>query len=493
MTDRSRPKHELNPRGGRTSPRARQGRAAAVVAALAAAAGLAACGGTNHSASSGTSHGASPGSSHGTSPAAAAASNGPSQAQIDKVTGPDRPFAPAGDRVLPKRQVVLKSALGVDLSHSSVTLPLHQGEFHGKTVWFVMTEASDMGVARDLGLNFSPKLSNMSIGCPRCVQNVNLSSSPKNKFGDGVIHFQGVPNFAPTRNLKPGPAADPTAAFPPANAAPGAVADAHYSPFIRINGSSTVYNAPIIAVGKGGFDLAHHTNTSDRVLSLHLPTPAAQTPSGQSKPGSVELLLVQGFEAGQKIFYLSTEASDPAAATLERATFVPALQHSPFQGGDDSVGSARERIFIFTNGQTGANNPQAQGLSHLILDGHNNQDASLSNKPLINALANGNGDLLNVLGDFPSLTDPRHADAYSPLWDAQLGAWTKKAVQDKLNVRQTDENQILNLAATKPDLLTGPLGSPYGAGGFVINCPTIAFTQAEPLIDKAAPLPNSQS
>ena len=471
------------------SPRAR-GRAAAVVAALAAAAGLAACGGSSGGAAASGATGQAPRSA---SAAPATVGNGASQAQIDKVTGPDRPFAPAGDRVLPKSQVVLKSALGVDLSHSSVTLPLHQGEFHGHTVWFVMTEASDMGVARDLGLNFSPKLSNMSIGCPRCVQNVNLSSSPKNKFGDGVIHFQGVPNFAPTRNLKPGPAADPTAGFPPANAAPGAVADAHYSPFIRINGSSTVYNAPIIAVGNGGFDLAHHTNTSDRVLSLHLPTPAAQTPSGQSKPGSVELLLVQGFEAGQKIFYLSTEASDSVAATLERAAFVPALQHAPFVGGDDSVGSARERIFIFTNGQTGANNPQAQGLSHLILDGHNNQDASLSNKPLIDALANGNGDSLNVLGDFPSLTDPRHADAYSPLWDAQLGTWTKKAVQDKLNVRQTDENQILNLAATKPDLLTGPLGSPYGAGGFVINCPTIAFTQAEPLIDKAAPLPNSQS
>jgi len=471
------------------SPRAR-GRAAAVVAALAAAAGLAACGGSSGGAAASGATGQAPRSA---SAAPATVGNGASQAQIDKVTGPDRPFAPAGDRVLPKSQVVLKSALGVDLSHSSVTLPLHQGEFHGHTVWFVMTEASDMGVARDLGLNFSPKLSNMSIGCPRCVQNVNLGSSPKNKFGDGVIHFQGVPNFAPTRNLKPGPAADPTAGFPPANAAPGAVADAHYSPFIRINGSSTVYNAPIIAVGNGGFDLAHHTNTSDRVLSLHLPTPAAQTPSGQSKPGSVELLLVQGFEAGQKIFYLSTEASDPVAATLERAAFVPALQHAPFVGGDDSVGSARERIFIFTNGQTGANNPQAQGLSHLILDGHNNQDASLSNKPLIDALANGNGDSLNVLGDFPSLTDPRHADAYSPLWDAQLGTWTKKAVQDKLNVRQTDENQILNLAATKPDLLTGPLGSPYGAGGFVINCPTIAFTQAEPLIDKAAPLPNSQS
>jgi len=31
------------------------------------------------------------------------------------------------------------------------------------------------------------------------------------------------------------------------------------------------------------------------------------------------------------------------------------------------------------------------------------------------------GDILNVFGDFPTLLSPRHADAYSPLWDAQLG------------------------------------------------------------------------
>jgi hypothetical protein len=58
---------------------------------------------------------------------------------------------------------------------------------------------------------------------------------------------------------------------------------------------------------------------------------------------------------------------------------------------------------------------------------------------MIDALRNG-GDLLNVFGDFPTLADPRHADAYSPLWDAQLGLWTSKAVSAGLNTRQIDEN-----------------------------------------------------
>jgi len=33
-------------------------------------------------------------------------------------------------------------------------------------------------------------------------------------------------------------------------------------------------------------------------------------------------------------------------------------------------------------------------------------------------------------------TDPRHAVAYSPLWDTQLGLWIPKVVKEGLNTRQ---------------------------------------------------------
>jgi hypothetical protein len=85
---------------------------------------------------------------------------------------------------------------------------------------------------------------------------------------------------------------------------------------------------------------------------------------------------------------------------------VPLLQGSAFLGGDDFLGAARERIFIFANGQSGASNPEAQGLSHLIADGRNAEDASLKNTELLKALRENDGDALNVLGDFPSLADP---------------------------------------------------------------------------------------
>src|ERR1700741_2475133 len=172
------------------------------------------------------------------------------------------------------------------------------------------------------------------------------------------------------------------------------------------------------------------------------------------------------------------------------------MNNASFNGGDDFLGSARERLFGFINGQSGADSPQDQGFQNLILNGHGSEDASLGNTALINALRNG-GDLLNVFGDFPTLKDPRHADAYSPLWDAQLGLWTQKAIKEGLNKRQIDENQVLNLAATRPDLLTGVNPAtgepaPYGSVGVDINCAVIGFTEKAPTANLAEPAPNSQ-
>ena len=89
-----------------------------------------------------------------------------------------------------------------------------------------------------------------------------------NRFGPAVIHFQGVPDFSPTRTAVPGPTGFPLKSF-----SPGAVAGPGYSPFIKIAGSDVVYNAPIVATGDGPFDVTHHTNTGDRVLNVHIAGP----------------------------------------------------------------------------------------------------------------------------------------------------------------------------------------------------------------------------
>jgi hypothetical protein len=406
----------------------------------------------------------------------------------------DRPGAADGlgqlTGLLPRANLTLESALQVDLNAETVRLPLYPGKAGGQDVWFVLLDASDVGAAHDLGVNYAPKLANIAIGDPAAVQTVTLESPTpaQNHFGPAVVDFQGAPDFSPTRVAIPGPNGFPLASF-----APGAVAGPGYSPFIRIDGSTTVYNAPIVATGDGPFDVVHHTNTGDRVLGIHIAPPS---PPGQFLESWVDMLLVKGFDAGQPILYLSTDAGQPLTAVLERSTYVPALNNAAFNGGDDFLGSARERLFGFINGQTGADNPQAQGFRNLIVDGHGGEDASAANTALINALRNG-GDLLNVFGDFPTLIDPRHADAYSPLWDAQLGLWTQKAVNEGLNTRQIDENQVFNLAATRPDLLTGfdpatGQAAPYGAAGVDINCAVIGFTNKPPTANLAPPAPLSQ-
>jgi hypothetical protein len=399
--------------------------------------------------------------------------------------------------LLPRNKLTLESAIQVNLSNETVRLPLYPGDApvpgrpdQTERVWYVLLDASDAGLAKDLGVNYAPKLENIAIGDPAAVQTVTLDSPTptQNRFGPARVHFQGAPDFSPTRTAVPGPNGFPLKSF-----SPGAVAGPGYSPFIRIAGSNVVYNAPIVATGDGPFDVVHHTNTGDRVLNVHIAPPA---PQGQYFDSYADMLFVKGFDAGQPILYISTDAGQPLTAVLERSTYVPALDQAPYNGGDDFLGSARERLFGFINGQTGANNRQAQGFQHLVLDGHASEDASLGNTALINALRHG-GDLLNVFGDFPTLADPRHADAYSPLWDAQLGLWTQKAVNAGLNTRQIDENQVFNLAATRPDLLTGVdpatgQPAPYGAVGVDINCAVIGYTDEAPTANLAAPVPNSQ-
>ncbi len=392
--------------------------------------------------------------------------------------------------LLPRDHLTVESALQVDLTKESVRLPLYKGDAQGQTVWFVLLDASDPGLAHDLGINYAPKLANIGIGCPDCVQTVTLDAPTpdQNRFGQATVHFQGAPDFTPTRVGEPGPDGFPLAQFQP-----GAVAGTGYSPFIQIAGSTAVYSAPIVATGDGPFDVDHHSNTGDRVLGIHIAPPSAP---GQFAESWVDMLFVKGFDAGRPIVYISTDAGQPLTAVLERATYVPALDTAAYNGGDDFLGSSRERLFGFVNGQAGAGNKQAQGFVHLTRDGHVAEDASASNTSLIDALRDG-GDLLNVFGDFPTQDDERHAQAYSPLWDAQLGLWTSKAVEQGLNTRQIDEVEVFNLAATRPDLLTGVdpatgQPAPFGSVGVDINCAVIGFLTKAPNANLAAPAPNSQ-
>jgi hypothetical protein len=114
--------------------------------------------------------------------------------------------------ILPASHLTLQSALEVNLSQEYVRLPLYPGIAyagtpHQEKVWYILEDASTPGAADDLGVNYAPKLANIGISCPACVQTVHLVNLPpsQNHFGPAPISFAGAPDFSPTRIAVPGP------------------------------------------------------------------------------------------------------------------------------------------------------------------------------------------------------------------------------------------------------------------------------------------------
>jgi hypothetical protein len=375
--------------------------------------------------------------------------------------------APVGI-TLEKSKQTISSALRVDLTRDFATLPLHKGRANGKTVWYVITDVSNARMARRLGVNFSPKLANVGRDCPACLQEVK-SRDPL--LGKAPVEFQGVPDFSPKRTLVPGPTN-----FPPQSFTWGAIAGANYSPYVAVEGSPVVFNAPIVATGDGPFDVTTHTNTHDRTLGI------------DTEKMTTDHLFVRGFANGKSILYLSFESSDAFTATIERSTFVPALTDLQFQNGGGRPDSARASIFTFVNGKTGLEDSppprgasqgpgRSQGLMHALSLDIVGRDAAVANPGVLEALRRG-ADVSNIFDVFP--TNVREADRreYSPAWDLQVGVFSDRAVARGLNGLRTDANVVRREAAR--GLVTAPGGLPLGSANVVINCPALAFLDDVP-------------
>jgi hypothetical protein len=320
---------------------------------------------------------------------------------------------------------LLKSGT-VDAARGTITLPLYLGHMKGnkKNVWYILTDVDDPNVAAELGLNFSAKLTFAS----NAARTANLAA-------DGTLVFdKGTVDFSPIRSIVPGPAG---AEFPPVSAQPGAVGDADYSPFVQVvNAGGVIYNASIVAFNVDASQInfpdgnVDYTKVHDEVVAID---PINQT---------VTINLINGFSFGRPVWYISMDTSIPLGAAIEHNTFAP-LMAQLHLGGDDSFSSPIERIFISTNGAESCNNPQRQGLSADLADGHRPN---------------------NVLGGIPTI-----ALDYSPAWDAQLFEWTRDAVENGFRGQVREEFQILTFV--QDGLITGPGGAPFGSSGFSINCP----------------------
>jgi hypothetical protein len=346
------------------------------------------------------------------------------------------PFPSQIDRELVGPVQLLRSG-EIDHDAGTITIPLYKGQVAsnstdqaaaGKTVWYILTDTDDKGNADQLGLNYAPKL---TYAAP-AAQMAYLNSE-----NDTLTFKAGSVNFSPEHRLEPG--TNSSNAFPPSVAEPGSVANNDYSPLIRIvNGGDFVYNAPVVAFGVDDQEISFcegnpdHSLVHDKVVRI---CPEEMT---------VTLKLTQGFSFAKPVQYLSTEANDPVTAALENATLTPSLTKIQ-TGNDDGAFSAIERLFGVTNGQTGLDNPQRQGLSSAIAD---------KTSPL------------NVFGGLPTV-----ALDYSPLWDANIGEWTQEAINNHYNARVIDEFQALGLV--QQGWITGPGGQPFGTSGIVINCPIV--------------------
>jgi hypothetical protein len=362
----------------------------------------------------------------------------PENAPSPPSVGADVPvtyFGPAPSSVEPELigPHQLLTAGKMDLNTGVVTLPLYKGHMKGtdKTVWYILTDTSDKGQADALGLNYSAKL-----------EYAATCKAARNGFyaNDGSVVFeQGTVDFSPVRSVTPGKAPN---AFPPTKFQPGSVGDADYSPLVRLGG--VIYNAPVVAFDVEDADIdfcskaPDYSKVHDKVTRIC------------PKDNTVTLKLSNGFSFSRPIVYISTDSNDPLAASLEAATLAPAL-NDVVVGRDDSFTSGVERLFAVTNGPTNVSkdevNPQRQGFNSALL---------------------GDGDgPLNVFGGIPTL-----ATDYSPLWDMNLGEWTKEAIDDGYRSRITDEFTFLGMAVR--GFITAPGGKPYGSSGIIINCPPVA-------------------
>ena len=117
--------------------------------------------------------------------------------------------------LLPRSKLTLPSAIEVNLSKEYVRLPIYPGVAyagtkHAEKVWYILEDASDKGAADDLGVNYAPKLANIGVGCPACLETVHLHnpSPEQNHFGPAVIQLRRARRTSlPNAIAVPGPTA----------------------------------------------------------------------------------------------------------------------------------------------------------------------------------------------------------------------------------------------------------------------------------------------
>ncbi len=320
--------------------------------------------------------------------------------------------AGAASPMEPTPQLLLKSAISLDVKAGTVTLPLFKGRSAtGKDVWYVVTESSNQADARRRGVTWTPKLKN-ALGT-KAVQKASVRG--------GALVFSGTVDFSPKTVVVPG-----DEGFPPKSVAAGAIGDAGYSPLVT-TGNGIVLNATHVANPTGRSDSVTALNTAKRRVALKL---------------------LSGFFASKTVHYLRTDASVDVVAAIEGSTLAKNLDAAP-GAGSNSARSSRSAIVPIVNGPRGTSNPQRQGLQSAVL---------------------GEGSPLNITQSLPGAAD------YSPIWDVHPAVWSASATPKRLTsaAQVAAEVKAGRLTSGGAGPANASLGG-LKAAPFISNCPTIAI------------------
>ena len=307
----------------------------------------------------------------------------------------------------------LTSAIALDATAETITLPLHKGlTATGAATWYVLIDSSNKADAASRGLNYAPRLAN-ALGT-KAVQKATLKA--------GTITFPGTVDFTPKHVVVPS-----ATGFPPSKVAAGAVGDKNYSPLVTTDGK-TVLDAP---------QVANATGQSDTVTKLDI------------AHNRVTLKLLRGWFNGTPVLYVRTDASAVLVAALEDGTYAPNLNSAPGLGSDAASSSRSAIIPVINGSQTGADR---QGLQSAVISGK---------------------DPLNITQSLPGTADYTPVwDLHPVVWTpAAIKAGKEVELTSAAQVTKDFKAGLLTSAGK------GPANSSLGglrAIGFISICSTVA-------------------
>lgn len=354
------------------------------------------------------------------------------------------------------QNVFVPSVLGIDFridrsvvpAGPTVRLPMFQGweSLPDGTVregFYVITEASDRDLARELGVIFAPRMAN-AIG--------SGGESVSRWSEDGRLIFEGWVDFAPTRSLIAGDFEDELFGFPPEVANPGAIASDDWSSYVVLPDSDIVINAQMVANSTGIHDRIPNPNGNSQAEEDDL-----NNPNISFDQASVVLQLLDGWHDDRPYyFHIVTDASDPAPSAIELGVFAPKLANLPTFG-------------VFPGGSMLPFSPTANGRTFDNGDGLGVQGlntASLSDRQV--------QDPTNTFPIDPS--DSR----YAPMWDAHVTEFTIPESERPILTSFDQINDLLEEGILipfrgniNPQPLDNELSELLTATGAIINCPVI--------------------